>query len=229
MKKIIIAIDGFSGCGKSTLARQLAEKLHYIYIDTGAMYRAITLYLIENNYFVASLEHKQDYLSELLKEVHLEFVRNENTQQNDMMLNGKNVEKEIRKIKVADRVSEVAALAEVRKLAVDAQKRLAEQKGVVMDGRDIGTVVFPNAELKLFLTASIEVRVERRYKEYQRKGVSITRTEVRKNLEERDYKDSHRKESPLRQAQDAVVIDNSMLSRDEQLEKALLLAGKAIG
>ncbi len=217
--KIIIAIDGFSGCGKSTLARQLAEKLHYIYIDTGAMYRAITLFLIQHH---IPLEERAK-VKEALNRITLYFEKNTATGKNEIRLNGEEVEEEIRKMAVTRKVSEVAAISSVRQFAVEAQRKMAEHKGVVMDGRDIGTVVFPNAELKVFLTADPEVRVERRFLQLLKKDPGITRDAVRKNLAQRDYIDSHRQDSPLRQARDAVVIDNSNLTEEAQLQKVLQL------
>lgn len=218
MVKIIIAIDGYSGCGKSTLARQLAEKLEYTYIDTGAMYRAITLYFIENN--IALDNPKQ--VESALKNITLHF------RQNEIILNGKSVETEIRKMAVANKVSEVAAISAVREMAVAAQRKMGANNGAVLDGRDVGTVVFPNAALKIFLTADPEVRVERRYKELLQKNSEVQRDEIRKNLEQRDYTDAHRKDGPLRQAEDAIVIDNSHLTREDQLRKAWKLAKKAM-
>ncbi|WP_111599981.1 (d)CMP kinase [Chitinophaga skermanii] len=213
MKKIIITIDGFSSCGKSTLAKQLAKKLNYVYIDTGAMYRAITLYFIQN---------RIDWLNEVavkeaLANIKLEFIFNQISGQADMFLNGENVEQYIREMTVAEKVSEVAAIGAVREFAVAQQQEMGEKKGIVMDGRDIGTVVFPKAELKIFMTADPEVRVERRFKELYAKNKNITLHEVKENLELRDYIDSNREISPLRKAEDAIVLDNSQLNMDEQL------------
>lgn len=219
MNKIIIAIDGFSGCGKSTLARQLAEKLQYVYIDTGAMYRAITLYFIENKISPAD----ENGVEEALKTIDLRFQKNTLSGKNEIMLNGKNVEEKIRSMAVAGKVSEVAALPSVRQFGVDAQRRMGEDKGVVMDGRDIGTVVFPHAELKIFVTADPEIRVERRFRELLKTNPDVRRDDIRKNLEQRDYTDLHRKVGPLRQADDAILLDNSHLTREEQLQEALKL------
>src|SRR5699024_1218567 len=183
MKDIIIAIDGLSGCGKSTLARQLAEELHYLYIDTGAMYRAITCYFLDHKVDISKTTTAD--LEEIVKEIHLGFEKNENNGRKEVTLNGERVEGRIRNFDVAKKVSEVAAIGEVRKLAVKEQKKLAKDGGVVMDGRDIGTVVFPDAELKIYLTASTEVRTERRYKELFAGNPQIKRSEIRQNLEER--------------------------------------------
>jgi cytidylate kinase len=216
MKKIIITIDGWSSCGKSTLAKQLARELHYVYIDSGAMYRAITLYF---------LRHHVDWtipaaVEEALKHIKLEFVTNHKNGQTEMWLNGENVEYVIRDLVIAEAVSEVAAVKEVRGFAVAKQQDMGKKKGIVMDGRDIGTVVFPHAELKIFMTADEKVRVQRRYKELYEKNPNITLEEVKQNLSHRDYIDSHRAISPLRQAEDAVVLDNSHLSMKQQLEIA---------
>jgi len=215
--KIIIAIDGYSSCGKSTLARQLATKLGYTYIDSGAMYRAITLYFLRNG--IDLNNHEQ--VLEALANIHLSFEYNEATGRSEICLNEENVEHLIREMLVADKVSEVAAIREVRSFAVAQQKRMGKKKGIVMDGRDIGTVVFPDAELKIFMTADPAVRVERRFKELFEKNPGITIEEVQKNLEMRDYLDSNREISPLRQAEDAIVLNNSNLSMDEQLKIAL--------
>lgn len=214
MNKIIIAIDGYSSCGKSTLAKQLAKDLNYIFIDTGAMYRAITLYFLRKN---IGASQKETILKEL-PNIHLTFVYDASLGINAIHLNGENIELEIREMYVSSSVSQYATIPEIRALAVAQQQRMGQEKGIVMDGRDIGTVVFPNAELKIFMTASPEVRVERRLKEMQAKQPHITREEVRKNLEERDYIDSHREVSPLRQAEDARVLDNSNMTREEQLD-----------
>lgn len=215
-KKIIITIDGWSSCGKSTLARQLAKELNYVYIDSGAMYRAITLYFIR---------HHVDWtqpaaVDEALKNIKLEFVSNHKNGQTEMWLNGENVEYVIRDLVVAEKVSEVAAIKAVRDFAVFRQQEMGRNKGIVMDGRDIGTVVFPHAELKIFMTAEEAVRVQRRFKELYEKNPNITLEEVKHNLSLRDYIDSHRAISPLRQAEDAVVLDNSHLTVRHQLEIA---------
>lgn len=222
MKKIIITLDGFSSCGKSTLAKQLAKELNYVFIDSGAMYRAITLYFIREHVDCSNTEQVKKALSE----INLSFEYNPITQQSDMYLNDENVALLIREMVVSERVSEVAALKEVREFGVAQQQQMGIKKGIVMDGRDIGTTVFPEAELKIFVTADTAVRVERRFKELYEKNPAITIEEVKRNLEMRDYVDSNREFSPLRQAADAVVLDNSDLTREEQLEVALGWARK---
>jgi cytidylate kinase len=217
MKKIIIAIDGWSSCGKSTLARQLAEKLGYLYIDTGAMYRAITLQFLRNH---VNWSHKKD-VEKALRNIELEFLLNTANGKQEIWLNGENVEYPIRDMVVAEKVSEIAAIREVREFAVAAQREMGKGKGVVMDGRDIGTTVFPRAELKIFMTADNAVRVERRFKELFAKNPNITIEEVKNNLEMRDYIDSHREVSPLKQAKDALVLDNSQITPDQQLKLAM--------
>ena len=218
MKKIIITLDGYSSCGKSTLAKQLARELDYVYIDSGAMYRAITLYFIQNRVDWANT----DAVVAALKDIHLEFEYDEsNDGQASMYLNGENVEHLIRDMVVAEKVSEVAAIREVREFAVAQQQKMGEKKGIVMDGRDIGTTVFPHAELKIFMTADTAVRVERRFKELYAKNKNITIEEVKENLELRDYIDSNREISPLRKADDAIILDNSQLSMEEQLQLAM--------
>lgn len=217
MKKIIITIDGWSSCGKSTLAKQLAETLKYVYIDSGAMYRAITLYFLRN-----TIDWKKEKaVKEALENIQLEFRTNEVSKKTEMYLNDENVEYIIRDLVVAEKVSEVAAIKQVRDFAVAQQRKMGEKKGIVMDGRDIGTVVFPKAELKIFMTADNAVRVERRFKELYAQNPNITIEEVKNNLEMRDYIDSHREVSPLRQAEDALVLDNSNITQEEQLQKAL--------
>ncbi|MFN8264632.1 MAG: (d)CMP kinase [Chitinophagaceae bacterium] len=216
MKKIIIAIDGFSSCGKSTLAKQLAKKLHYVYIDSGAMYRAITLYFLRNH---VDWTHEAD-VKEALSNITLEFVKNPVSKESEIYLNGENVEYVIRDLVVAEKVSDVAAIKAVREFAVAQQQQMGQQKGIVMDGRDIGTTVFPNAELKIFMTADNAVRVERRFKEMFAKNPNVSIDEVKANLEMRDYIDSHREVSPLKKAEDAVEIDNTDLTPNEQLEVA---------
>lgn len=217
-KKITIAVDGFSSCGKSTLAKQLAAKLGYVYIDSGAMYRAVTLYALRNNMIVdEELDTKKLIAS--LDDVKIHFELNANGEP-QTFLNGTNVEREIRKIYVSQWVSPVAAVPEVRHVMVAQQQKMGEAKGVVMDGRDIGTTVFPNAELKIFVTAEVDVRAQRRYDEMLSKGEPADMAEVKQNLQERDRIDQSRAESPLRKADDAVVLDNSHITRDEQLQVA---------
>lgn len=215
--KIIIAIDGFSSCGKSTLAKELAEQLHYTFIDSGAMYRAITLYFLRENVPFTNLEE----VKKALKNIELHFELNKESKRSEIYLNGENVALPIRDMIVAEKVSEVAAIKEVRVFAVSQQQAMGKRRGIVMDGRDIGTVVFPDAELKIFMTADPEIRVKRRFQELQATNPAITLEEVKHNLELRDYIDSNREESPLRKAEDARILDNSDLSRDEQLKKAL--------
>ncbi len=224
MKNIIIAIDGYSSCGKSTLAKQLAKELNYIYIDSGAMYRAITLYFLRNHvnwHNTQSVKHALDNIS-------LEFTYNAQTGNSDIYLNGENAESIIRDMLVSENVSEVSTIEAVRNFAVAQQKKMGGQKGIIMDGRDIGTAVFPNAELKIFMTAYTAVRVERRYKELYEKNPSVTLEEVKHNLEMRDYIDSNRKISPLRKAEDAFFLDTSNLTIEQQLKKALQWAKKSI-
>jgi cytidylate kinase len=215
--KIIITIDGWSSCGKSTVAKQLAKELGYIYIDSGAMYRAITLYFLRNHVDWTNTFAVEDGL----KEIFIEFIYNPKSETSETYLNGENVEYVIRDLVVAEKVSEVAAIKEVRDFAVRRQKAMGKNKGIVMDGRDIGTVVFPNAELKIFMTADNDVRVERRFKELYAKNPNITMEEIKANLEMRDYIDSHRTASPLRQAKDALVLDNTNLNMKQQLEIVL--------
>jgi cytidylate kinase len=224
MKKIIITLDGYSSCGKSTLAKQMAAHLNYVFIDSGAMYRAITLYFIRHGIEVTN----SDAVIEALKHIHLAFMLNEQTGRADMYLNDENVEEEIRGLEVSNQVSQVAALEPVRIFSVAQQQLMGAQKGIVMDGRDIGTAVFPEAELKIFVTASPEVRVERRYQELAAKDPAITKAEIKANLEMRDHIDSTREFSPLKQAHDALVLDNSNLTREAQLELALSWAQERI-
>jgi len=225
--KITIAIDGFSSCGKSTLAKALAKKLNYIFIDSGAMYRGVSLFCLQNN-LVENGEVNEALLLEKLPSIEISFEKNEETQKPDLLLNGVNVENLIRSIEVASIVSKVASIKQVREKLVIEQQKMGEEGGIVMDGRDIGTVVFPNAELKLFVTADPETRAQRRFLELTTKGDKVTVEEIRFNLEERDRIDSTRKESPLRQAKDAILIDNSNLSQEEQLELTLNLVKKKL-
>lgn len=222
--KIIIAIDGYSSCGKSTLARQLAAKLGYNYIDSGAMYRAITLHFLRNN--VVLTDHPA--VAEALKDIHLGFELNSQTGASEIFLNGEHVAHLIREMLVADKVSEVAAIKEVRVFAVAQQQKMGRKKGIVMDGRDIGTVVFPDAELKIFMNADPAIRVMRRFEEMFPGNPSITLEEVKHNLELRDYIDSNREESPLRRATNAHLLDNSNLDKEQQLEKVLTWANELV-
>jgi cytidylate kinase len=223
-KKIVIAIDGFSSCGKSTLAKSLAAKLEYVFIDTGAMYRAIALYFLRNGVsFTNEIE-----INEALQKINLRFEYNSSTEKSDMILNGENVELLIREMQVSSKVSEVAAIGAVRDFAVAQQQAMGVEKGIVMDGRDIGTVVFPNAELKIFVTADPQVRANRRLVELQATNTAITLQEVAENLQHRDLIDSTREHSPLRQADDALVLDNTNLDRAAQFEIALNWAKERI-
>src|SRR6478736_5024319 len=224
MKKIIVTIDGWSSTGKSTLAKQLAKELGYLYIDSGAMYRAITLYFLRNHIDWTIPEA----VKHALEQISIEFIFNPHSNQSDTYLNGENVEYVIRDLVVAEKVSEVASIREVREFAVAQQKEMGRRKGIVMDGRDIGTVVFPKAELKIFMTADNEVRVERRFNELYAKNPNITLEEIKSNLEMRDYIDSNREISPLRKADDAIVLDNTRLSMKEQLEIAKEWVGERL-
>ncbi|MDF0717530.1 (d)CMP kinase [Muricauda sp. 334s03] len=219
MGKITIAIDGYSSTGKSTIAKRLASTLNYIYVDTGAMYRAVTFFALQEGIINDRGEVDEATLIDKLSEVHLKFVSNKETGRSDMFLNDENVEKEIRTMQVSGFVSKVAAIKEVREKLVKIQQEMGKDKGIVMDGRDIGTVVFPDAELKLFMTASPETRAARRYKELLEKGEEVTYAEVLKNVEERDRIDSTRTISPLTKAKDAIEFDNSDMGLEEQFER----------
>lgn len=215
-KKIVIAIDGHSSCGKSTMAKKLAKDLGYIYVDTGAMYRTVTLYALRQQLFEADGSVKAEELKQQMGQIEVSFALNPESGLPEALLNGENVEREIRGMEVSSHVSPIAALPFVREAMVDQQRRMGEAKGIVMDGRDIGTTVFPQAELKVFVTASAEVRAQRRYDELQAKGMPADYEDILKNVQERDYIDSHREVSPLRQADDALLLDNSHLTREEQ-------------
>ncbi len=221
--KITIAIDGFSSTGKSTVAKQLAKELGYVYVDTGAMYRAVALYAMRNSLITDSSFNKEGFIAQL-PEINLKFVFDKKLGYAAIYLNGENVEEKIRTMEVSQFVSKVAVVSEVREKLVSLQKMMGREKGVVMDGRDIGTVVFPNAELKIFMTASAEKRAKRRYLELQENKQKVSYEEVLKNVEERDYLDTTRKDSPLIMAKDAVEVDNSEMGIDEQFEKILKLA-----
>jgi len=227
LKKITIAIDGYSSTGKSTLAKQLAQVLNYIYVDTGAMYRAVTLYAMQQGIITQNSFDQQQLINDL-KNIYLTFQFNETLGFAEMYLNDVNVENEIRSMEVSALVSKIAAVSEVRSKLVQQQKLYGQHKGVVMDGRDIGTVVFPDAELKIFMTASAEIRAQRRYLELKGKGQEVNYEDVMKNVQERDAVDTSRKDSPLIQAQDAIVIDNSEMTREEQFELILKLAQERI-
>jgi len=223
--KIIIAIDGYSSCGKSTLAKALAAQLEYVFIDTGAMYRAVALYFLRNN---IGFDNEAQILK-ALEEIKLNFVYNATSLKSDMVLNGENVEAEIREMRVSEKVSEVAAIGAVRDFAVAQQQAMGAFKGIVMDGRDIGTVVFPGAELKIFVTADPAIRVERRFLELQNTNPSIRKEEIEANLKHRDLMDTTRERSPLKQADDAIVLDNTNMTREEQFNLALSWALAKIG
>ncbi|RRJ90085.1 (d)CMP kinase [Paenimyroides tangerinum] len=227
MKKITIAIDGHSSTGKSTLAKQLAKYLGYVYVDTGAMYRAVTYFSMQNN-IISNTYFDIEKLKNELKNINLQFVFNSDLGFAEIYLNDVNVENEIRKIEVSNLVSKIAEISEVRTKLVEQQKAFGKDKGVVMDGRDIGTVVFTDAELKLFMTASAEIRAQRRFEELTSKGDSVSYEEVLKNVVERDEIDSNRKDSPLIKAVDAIEIDNSHLNREEQFEKVIKLVNEIV-
>lgn len=216
MKKITIAVDGFSSCGKSTMAKDLARQIGYVYVDSGAMYRAVTLFAMRHNLFNADGSVKTEELEALMPQIDISFKLNPETGRPDTYLNGEMVEKEIRGMEVSSHVSPIAAIPFVRSAMVAQQQQMGKEKGVVMDGRDIGTVVFPDAELKIFVTASPEVRAQRRYDELKAKGQPADYADILKNVEERDYIDTHRAASPLQKAPDAVELDNSHLTIDEQ-------------
>lgn len=224
MKKIIITIDGFSSCGKSTLAKALAKELNYVFIDSGAMYRAITLYFIEHSVNLNNTTEVENALGK----IHLSFQYDHQSGKSDMLLNGENVENAIRSMEISNRVSDVAAHPLVRDFAVAQQQQMGVEKGIVMDGRDIGTTVFPNAELKIFVTADPEIRAARRFKELAEKNPNITMDEVMTNLSSRDHIDSTREFSPLRKAEDAIELNNSNLNREEQLQWAIDMAHKIL-
>lgn len=223
MKKITIAIDGHSSTGKSTVAKQLAEHLGYIYVDSGAMYRAITFYAMQNGFITAEGVNKMKLINHL-GTIDLRFIYHTNSNTSEVFLNGKNVEKEIRTMEVSNNVSRVAEIPEVRKKLVEIQQQMGRSKGVVMDGRDIGTVVFPDAELKIFLTASAEERARRRFLEHQAKGDTVTYESVLENVQKRDHIDSTRKDSPLIVAADAIEIDNTYTNKEDQFHIILQLA-----
>lgn len=228
MKKIVIAIDGYSSCGKSTMAKNLARQLGYVYVDTGAMYRAVTLYALRHQLFEADGEADAASLQRAMPDIRISFQFNAQTGKPDTYLNDELVEQEIRTMKVSERVSKIAALPFVRTALVAQQQRMGKDKGIVMDGRDIGTVVFPHAELKIFVTASAEVRAQRRYDELQQKGIPARYDDILKNVQERDYIDSHREVSPLRKADDAIELDNSNLTIDEQQQWLLQQVDKVL-
>lgn len=216
-KKLIIAIDGYSSCGKSTFARAIARELNYIYIDSGAMYRAVTLYYMRRGLISNEGLNLQGILHEL-KDIHIEFVYNPDIDENETFLNSENVEKEIRSIEVSSYVSRISMIHEVRTRMVELQRQIGVFKGIVMDGRDIGTVVFPDADLKIFMKASVEIRAKRRYDEMKGKGIDVDYDEIERNIMARDITDENRDISPLRRADDAIVLDNSRMTVREQME-----------
>lgn len=216
MKKIVIAIDGFSSCGKSTMAKDLARRIGYVYVDTGAMYRSVTLFALNHHLFNEDGSVKADQLEKLMPEVNISFKLNTETGRPDTYLNGMCVENDIRGMEVSSHVSPIAAIPFVREALVAQQQRMGGDKGIVMDGRDIGTTVFPEAELKIFVTASAEVRAQRRYDELKAKGAKANYDDILKNVQERDYIDTHREVSPLRKADDALELDNSHMTIEEQ-------------
>ena len=223
MNKINIAIDGYSSCGKSTLAKSLASELGYRYVDSGAMYRALTLFAIEKGFINDSGELDAEKLKQNLDNIHLTFHYNSKTKTSDIYLNGEDVEERIRMMDVSEQVSKVSQIKEARQRLVALQQEMGKGKGVVMDGRDIGTIVFPNAELKIFMVADPEIRVYRRYDELTAKGVKVSKDEVKENLFLRDYDDTNRKDNPLRKAEDAIVLDNTDLNKQQQLNYILRL------
>lgn len=227
-KDIIIALDGHSACGKSTLAKAMAKELKYVYIDSGAMYRAVTYYGMLEGFLIEGEPVDRQVIIDNLSNINISFNYNSATGKSETFLNGKNVEEIIRTIEVSKFVSEVSKIKEVREKLVEFQQRLGKNKAIVMDGRDIGTAVFPDAKLKLWITANNEIRVARRYKELLEKGYKVSLKEVQDNVEQRDFEDSNRKESPLVKAEDAIVLDNSHLSKGETLRQALDLAAKAM-
>lgn len=227
MKKIIIAIDGFSSTGKSTIAKEVAKHMGYVYVDTGAMYRAVALFAMENGYINKQSLDTQTLIN-ALPDIRLQFQYNEQLGFAEMFLNDKNVENEIRTLEVSQYVSRIAEISEVRAKLVEQQQKMGQNRGIVMDGRDIGTVVFPDAELKIFMNSSAETRARRRFDELTEKGQQVTFEDVLKNVQERDYIDSHREDSPLIIAKDAIAIDNSKLDKKEQFEQVMQLVRKSM-
>lgn len=228
MKKITIAIDGFSSCGKSTMAKDLAKEIGYIYVDTGAMYRSVTLFALRNHLFDANGKINVEELEKLMPEIKISFKFNPSTSRPDTYLNGELVEKEIRTLEVSNHVSPIATIPFVRKALVAQQQQMGKEKGIVMDGRDIGTTVFPDAELKIYVTASPEVRAQRRYDELQAKGMPADYEDILKNVQERDYIDTHREVSPLKKAEDALELDNSHMTITEQKQWLIEAYKKAV-
>ena len=229
MKKITIAIDGYSSCGKSTMAKNLAKEIGYIYVDTGAMYRSVTLYALRHHLFLEDGKVNVEELRKEMPNIHISFKVNAETGRPDCYLNDELVEKEIRTLEVSNHVSPIAAISFVREALVEQQQKMGEGKGIVMDGRDIGTTVFPNAELKIFVTADAHVRAQRRYDELKEKKMPANFDDILKNVEERDYLDTHREVSPLKKADDAIILDNSNMTIQEQQEWLISLYNKIIG
>jgi CMP/dCMP kinase len=215
-RKLIIAIDGYSSCGKSTFAKAIAKELNYIYIDSGAMYRAVTLYCMRKNFIGGGALNESSIAAEL-KDIHIEFVYNPDISEYETFLNSENVEREIRGVEVSAHVSRISQIPEVRYRMVELQRQIGVYKGIVMDGRDIGTVVFPDADLKIFMTASVDIRAQRRYDELKTKGLNVVFDEIRSNIIARDITDENRDISPLRKAEDAIVLDNSRMTVEEQM------------
>lgn len=227
MEKITIAIDGYSSCGKSTLAKQLAKKLNYTYVDTGAMFRAVALYCLRNGLITATGDMVYK-IKDFIDDIQIDFKVNSENKTSEVTLNGESIESLIRNLEVSNAVTKISGIKEVRQKLAALQIEIGKNKGVVMDGRDIGTTIFPDAELKIFMTASTDKRVKRRYEELRSRGENVTEAQVRKNLEIRDHDDTTRKESPLRMAEDAVVIDNTNLSKNDQLRMIVALAEQRI-
>jgi cytidylate kinase len=227
LEKITIAIDGYSSCGKSTLAKQLAKKLNYTYVDTGAMFRAVALYCLRNGLITATGDMVYK-IKDFIDDIQIDFKVNSENKTSEVTLNGESIESLIRNLEVSNAVTKISGIKEVRQKLAALQIEIGKNKGVVMDGRDIGTTIFPDAELKIFMTASTDKRVKRRYEELRSRGENVTEAQVRKNLEIRDHDDTTRKESPLRMAEDAVVIDNTNLSKNDQLRMIVALAEQRI-
>ena len=228
MKKITIAIDGYSSCGKSTMAKDLAKEIGYVYVDTGAMYRSVALYALRQHLFNDDDSVKMEELEKEMPNIHISFKLNAETGRPDCYLNDQLVEKEIRSLEVSNHVSPIAAIPFVREALVAQQQKMGQEKGIVMDGRDIGTTVFPNAELKIFVTADAQVRAQRRYDELKQKGMPADFDAILKNVEERDYIDTHREVSPLKKAEDAITLDNSQMTIPEQKDWLMQQFQKAI-
>jgi CMP/dCMP kinase len=226
-KRLIIAIDGYSSCGKSTFAKMIAKELNYIFIDSGAMYRAVTLYCIRRK-FISNQSVNTHAIVEELKEINIDFIYNPDTNAHETIMNSENVEAEIRNLEVTSHVSRISQIPEVRARLVELQRRIGTYKGIVMDGRDIGTVVFPNADLKIFMTASTDIRAKRRYDELKGKGINVDPEEIKRGIIARDIADENRDISPLRRADDAIILDNSRMTVDTQMQWVRKLIEKKI-